>query len=920
MIRASLCASLPLIVFVLLVFTARARQRDLREAVLHAAVAWGVLVVVVTEGLGAAGALSRIGLVCTWGLLSVASSVACRRFTRPGLAGSLVRENTKSDVGFSETELVTGAILVIWGLVGMTAIAAPPNTIDAMQYHMPRIVHWLHNHSLAFYPANEIRELNMPPWAEYAMLQFHGLTGGDWLDNLIQWASMGLCALTVSLIARELGATRAGQALAALVSATIPEGILQASGAKNDYVVAFWICATAYFLVTFGKKPVLGTAIPLGLAAGLAFLTKGTAEIFIAGLGVMLVNWPRKMLAQSLRFAALAAVLAFAINAPHFARNVELFGSPFGPPAYGDAGQFKLSNNAFTPSIVASNVLRNFASQIETPSTALNKAIESSITAILSVMGEDVNDPRATWDFTMFHVTEMNRHEALAGNPLQLGLFLLATFILAFSWFRTNHHRAGTFALAVIAGFILFSAYLKWQPWHTRLLLPCFVLSAAVTGTVLARVLPALIAGAVAIALPIFAGPALLENAIRPLTYAGAANVFNASRVDQLFAEIPFVRDSFRQAARFIKAQPCTDIGVDTRSGGDFSGYEYPLLVLLGDIDGTKKIREVEISSVAKRYVSSHDPKPCMIVCMVCGAVPFRAATYLSQGWNSTTFSSLAVFTRGPIVQPPPAPSIPDAGPVTAPPHFAQPGDNVVFGDWNGDGKVKIGVFRNGRWILNLGHDALGIVDKTIDGRFGFAGDIPVVGDWDGKGKTKVGVYHKGLWILDLSGLAQFNKRTVRQIHVGLPDDTPVVGDWNGDGRSKVGIFRKGMWIIDYSGSGASDAASLRTGNFGLPGDVPVVGHWDGKRKDEVGVFRGGEWVLDLSGTASWDPAKVIVGHFGMPGDKPIVGDWDGSGKSKIGVLRDGCWHVDLSATALWKPSTSADGCTDVPGPAPRIE
>jgi hypothetical protein len=264
MLIATLFASLPLTVFALLALMGRARGSGWRESILQAATAWGALVVVVTEGLSSVTFLNRISLACAWGLLAFLVLVVYRYLWTTLVPGDRNGSVFKDAESAFTSQLAIGAIMVIWGLVGLTAIFAPPNTWDAMQYHMPRIVHWLHNQSVAFYPANEIRQLNMPPWAEYAILQFHAATGGDWLDNLVQWFSMGLSALTVSLIVRELGVGKNGQALAAFLCATLPEGILEASAAKNDYVVAFWISATVYFLLTFGRKPSVKTALPIG--------------------------------------------------------------------------------------------------------------------------------------------------------------------------------------------------------------------------------------------------------------------------------------------------------------------------------------------------------------------------------------------------------------------------------------------------------------------------------------------------------------------------------------------------------------------------------------------------------------------------------------------------------------------------------
>jgi len=86
-------------------------------------------------------------------------------------------------------------------------------------------------------------------------------------------------------------------------------------------------------------------------------------------------------------------------------------------------------------------------------------------------------------------------------------------------------------------------------------------------------------------------------------------------------------------------------------------------------------------------------------------------------------------------------------------------GDVPVMGDWNGSGTKKIGIFRNGMWYLDYpgtgtwagcGAPADPTKDACIP--WGTAGDIPVVGDWNGNGKAKIGVFRNGMWYLDYPG------------------------------------------------------------------------------------------------------------------------------------------------------------------------
>jgi hypothetical protein len=163
------------------------------------------------------------------------------------------------------------------------------------------------------------------------------------------------------------------------------------------------------------------------------------------------------------------------------------------------------------------------------------------------------------------------------------------------------------------------------------------------------------------------------------------------------------------------------------------------------------------------------------------------------------------------------------------------PSDEVVYGDWNGSGTTKVGVFRSatGTWYLdtngNGAWDGCG-TDRCI--AFGQSGDLPLVGDWNGSGTTKVGVFRPatGTWYLDFNGNGAWEGcGTDRCIAFGQTGDLPLVGDWNGSGTTKVGVFRPttGTWYLDFIGNGAWDGCGTdKCIAFGQTGDVPVVGKW----------------------------------------------------------------------------------------------
>src|SRR5262249_42413863 len=144
----------------------------------------------------------------------------------------------------------------------------------------------------------------------------------------------------------------------------------------------------------------------------------------------------------------------------------------------------RYANQEITPAILASNVLRNVGIQLGTPWTAANAAIERTVESAHALMGIAPDDPRSTWPMTRFAVIRPVASEDSVGNGLHLVLVLVAVIAAAGRWATAVLRR---YAACLVAAFLLFCLLLRWQPWHSRLLLPLFVLGAAPVGVVLAQ-------------------------------------------------------------------------------------------------------------------------------------------------------------------------------------------------------------------------------------------------------------------------------------------------------------------------------------------------------------------------------------------------------------------------------------------------
>jgi Dolichyl-phosphate-mannose-protein mannosyltransferase len=639
---------LPLAGYVFMLFMFRARGSGWRAAIIGAATVWGIVVVLITELLSLPRELTRMNLTLAW-LAVDGVALVCAWWVAPHkvMMKELLRYGERSCQVL--TSLMTTRMLWLWGLgaivllVAIVALLSPPNTTDAMTYHMPRVMYWMQQRSVAFYPAADYRQLHMPPWSEFAMLHIHILFGSDRFDPLVQWFCFLGSIIGVSLLAQRLGASPRGQLLAAIVCATIPQGILEASGAKNDYVMAFWCVALTYYLLAIKQQPTWPHALGMGGALGLAWLTKGTANIFSFALVVTwILAWPWRAKLRALRFLPLVLLLAIAINAGHFVRNYRLYGSPLGPKVEEPSAAYvKYTNDVLTASTLVSNSVRNLGLHLGTPIQTVNRTLEQGIAAIIHAVGEEVNNPQTTWGGNTFQIPEMSRHEAVAGNPLHLMLIVL-TLVVFISWaLRRRGKAAAIYAASLVLAFEFFCALLKWQPWHTRLHLPLFVLWAAPVGMMLGEIRSRAVIHGVSLLLFLQASPFVLANQLRPLVFDGMFNILSQDRSALYFSDGRHLLEAYRTATALIKKQGCRHVGLDAT----LFSFEYPLLALL-DVDrGKRSITHVGVQNLSARYGEVDEGvELCAVICLGCAAAIEKWKAYTTEVGPGTIVDDMVVF------------------------------------------------------------------------------------------------------------------------------------------------------------------------------------------------------------------------------------------------------------------------------------
>ncbi len=497
-----------------------------------------------------------------------------------------------------------GCVLIL-ALTAVTAAFSPPNSADAMAYHMPRVLFWAEQSSVRFFPTQYFNQIMLQPFAEYLMLHTYVITGGDRLINFVQWFASAASIVAVSEVARLLGSRPRGQSLAALFCAAIPSGILASSGAKNDYFLAMWLIVAVCFALR-------GNALYLGLALGFALFTKGTAYLFAPWLLVMAWRVPKKLV--------VAVAVALAINAPQYVRNYRLSGSVMGfDSAQGD-GFFRWRNERFGWRETASNAVRNLSDQLGARKERWNQDVYHGALALHRLIGIDANDPATTWRWTSFAPPVNANHEANAPNRWHLAILAALTCVIV--W-RRDRVRI-LYAAALLCGFIAFCGYLKWQPYFSRLLLPLFVLAAPLVGILE----DAGKRGIVQIVLCLFlldnARAPLLENWVRPLK--GPNSILHKPRDAQYFSDMGQWnnQDSYLKTVDLLARSNCNTIGIDITH----LQLEYPIEALLRERNPQVRFVHTGVDNASSRYSPPVSEKPCAVVCLDCLGDTPRATLY----------------------------------------------------------------------------------------------------------------------------------------------------------------------------------------------------------------------------------------------------------------------------------------------------
>ena len=210
------------------------------------------------------------------------------------------------------------------------------------------------------------------------------------------------------------------------------------------------------------------------------------------------------------------------------------------------------------------------------------------------------------------------------------------------------------------------------------------------------------------------------------------------------------------------------------------------------------------------------------------------------------------------------------------------PGDSVSLTvDWDGDGLSDFSTARyNAEVLWRIVPSTTGVLQETRWGSSSL-GDFFAAGDYDGDGKFDIAIFRAGVW-----HIIESSSGTTRYEFWGQSGDVPAPNDFDRDGKADLTVARsengQRVWYTRLSATGA-----MRVVTWGLSTDAFFTGRadFDADGAADISVIRSesGQRVFYILRSSD---SQLQVIRWGLSSDVVKLGDYDGDGKTDPAVTR----------------------------------
>ena len=219
--------------------------------------------------------------------------------------------------------------IVLWTLFALwKGFVLPPQTHDALAYHLPKAAMIAQAHGFEHFAAPDPRITSLPANYELLLADVLVMSGSDTCTEWLGTLAFLLFLTAVAAMAERWWPAHPHRAATVLAAAGAPLLLLHSTADKNDILLCALCVAAILWVARGGRVPMLLAVVSLAMAGG----TKPTAAaVLIAVAPVLLLRW------RTLRLGELAAASILAFLLLGGIAYIDIFGVSHGS-AHGPSG------------------------------------------------------------------------------------------------------------------------------------------------------------------------------------------------------------------------------------------------------------------------------------------------------------------------------------------------------------------------------------------------------------------------------------------------------------------------------------------------------------------------------------------------------------------------------------------------------
>lgn len=457
--------------FIVLLFVFYSKKLSLFDSGVSVIITMSLLVVFINNVLSVFHALTTISLAVFWGfVLLIAVFIAIRN---NGFQNVKVQQLKR--IAFLRQKSVLFYIFLALTLISLFyARAIVPNNWDSMTYHLARVAHWVNNKSVNYYFTLNIRQLVSPVLDEYVLLHVVLLAGNDKYVNLMQWFSYIVSAICIYKIVKSLGCHSVFAYIAMYLFMTMPIAFAESMTTQNDLFATMYLMLFVYKAIGIAKKDTLEftrgnvcAVATLGLLLGLGYLAKTSVclpMVYCAACLVVYLFCTKKLRAKDCGIYLVCAFLCFAVVACETFIRWKYYGS-----IDTSIVNARILVGTKNPLKLLVNLYKNMAILLVVIQPS-GKILRAAARMLCHILGVDMNDTAISFGGHDFSPA-FSFHMDGAGAAIVTALGVIAFFYFLFN--KNAGKQKRILAAIIFMGFLTIPAVLRWQPWGTRIMLPC---------------------------------------------------------------------------------------------------------------------------------------------------------------------------------------------------------------------------------------------------------------------------------------------------------------------------------------------------------------------------------------------------------------------------------------------------------------